>query len=134
MASADPSQTESNVWREGAVAGTIAGVLNVLIWGAGRVAGISFDLVLAGKDRPVLAFHPFASSLAGAMLAIVLLWVLTKIGRGKLWKYAVLALALASLAQPVTAAVEVSTAVALGLMHVVVVAVLLTMVQAPQRD
>lgn len=134
MASAELTPAQPNIWREGAVAGTIAGVLNVLIWGAGNLAGVSFDLVVAGREQPVLAFHPFASSLAGAMLAIALLWLLIKLGRAGLWKYAVVAFAIASLAQPLTAAVEASTAVTLGLMHVVVVAVLLTMVQVPQRD
>jgi len=133
MASPGVAPAESNMWREGAIAGTLAGVVNVLIWGAGRVAGVSFDLVVAGRDQPVLAFHPFASSLVGALLAIVLLWLLLKLGRAGLWKYAVVGFATVSLAQPFIAADELSTALALGLMHVVVVVALLTMVQVPQR-
>jgi hypothetical protein len=133
MASPGVAPAESNMWREGAIAGTLAGVVNVLIWGAGRVAGVSFDLVVAGRDQPVLAFHPFASSLVGALLAIVLLWLLIKLGRAGLWKYAVVGFVTVSLAQPFIAADELSTALALGLMHVVVVVALLTMVQVPQR-
>ena len=133
MASAESTPALPNLWREGAVAGTIAGVINVLIWGAGNLAGVSYDLVIAGRVRPVLAFHPFASSLVGALLAVALLWLLIKLGRAGAWKYAVVAFAVVSLAQPVMAA-AVSTAFTLGLMHVVVVAVLLTMVQVPLRD
>ena len=134
MASAESTPALPNLWREGAVAGTIAGVINVLIWGAGNLAGVSYDLVIAGRVRPVLAFHPFASSLVGALLAVALLWLLIKLGRAGAWKYAVVAFAVVSLAQPVMAAAAVSTAFTLGLMHVVVVAVLLTMVQVPLRD
>lgn len=134
MASPDLPRTEPNLWREGAVAGTIAGVINVLIWGAGNLAGVPFDLVVAGREQPVLAFHPFASSLVAALLAIVLLWLLLKLGRANLWKYAVVGFATLSLAQPLTAAEELSTALMLGLMHVVVVVALLMMVQVPQRD
>jgi Family of unknown function (DUF6069) len=134
MASPGVAPAESNMWREGAVAGTIAGVTNVLIWGAGRAAGVSFDLVLAGRNQTVQAFHPFASSLVGALLAIVVLWLLAKLGRPSLWKYAVVGFVAVSLAQPFTAAEELSTALALGLMHVVVVVALLLMVQVPRRD
>jgi len=122
-----------SIWRQGAIAGAIAGVVNVVIWVVGNIAGLNWEVTQGGQTTDVLAFMPFISSFVPSLLSIVLLWVLLKAGRGSLWRPIIAVLALISVAQPILAAKETSTGLVLGVMHIVFGAVLIAMVKVPAK-
>jgi Family of unknown function (DUF6069) len=133
MAAQDPAisrETQGNVWRDGAIAGALAGVVNVLIWVIGKAAGLDFEVEIGGGRQDVLVFQPFLSSFLGALIATVILWLLTKAGRAAIWRPIVLVLGALSLLSPLTAATDLGSGVALALMHLVVIGLLVTRVPA----
>ena len=124
---------KSNIWREGAVAGAVAGAVCVLMWVVGNVAGLNWEVTQGGQTTDVLIFMPFISAFISALVSLVVLWVLLKFGRGGWWKPIVGVVGLLSVAQPLVAATETSTGVVLALMHLVVAGVMVTMVHPPSR-
>lgn len=124
--------SQTNIWREGAVAGAVAGVACVLIWVVGNVFGLNWEVTQGGTTTDVLIFMPFLSAFVSALVSLVVLWILMKAGRPGWWKVIVGVVGVLSVAQPMVAATETSTGLTLALMHLVVTGVMLTMVNPPR--
>ena len=120
----DPAVSSDNVWRDGAVAGAIAGVINVLIWTVGNAAGLDLVVEVGGDRQHVTMSQPFIASFLGAMIATLLLWTLMKGHQEGLWKRIILTLGVISLISPLTAATDLASGITLALMHVVVLTML----------
>lgn len=120
----DPAVASDNVWRDGAVAGAIAGVVNVLIWTVGNAAGLDLVVDVSGDRRHVTMSQPFIASFLGAMIATLLLWTLMKGHQEGLWKRIILTLGVISLISPLTQATDLASGITLALMHVVVLTML----------
>ncbi|MGL5826440.1 MAG: DUF6069 family protein [Nocardioides sp.] len=128
MVSDTDATTEENIWRDGAVAGALAGVVNVVLWVIGKAAGLDFTVEVGGNKQDVLVFQPFVSSFLGAILATAVLWLLRKAGRGGVWRPLVLGLGVLSLISPLTAAPDLGSGIVLAVMHVAVIGLLITRV------
>ncbi len=113
-----------NVWRDGAVAGAMAGVINVLIWTVGNAAGLDFIVEVGGDSQHVTMSQPFLASFFGALIATLLLWTLMKGNQQHLWKRIILTLGAISLISPLTAATDLASGIFLAMMHVVVLTML----------
>jgi Family of unknown function (DUF6069) len=133
MSVQDTGVEQRNIWREGVVAGAVAGVVCVLIWVAGNIAGLDWEITQGGQTTDVLIFMPFMSAFVSAMVSLILLWILIKVGRAGWWKPIVGVVGVVSVAQPLVAATETSTGVILALMHLVVTGIMLAMVNPPRN-
>ncbi len=116
--------SSDNVWRKGALAGVIAGVINVVIWTVGNAAGLDLVVEVGGDKQHVTMTQPFLASFFGTMIATLLLWTLMKGHQEGLWKRIILTLGAISLISPLTAATDIASGITLALMHVVVLAML----------
>ena len=131
-ATATKDPEKENVWRAGAIAGALAGVINVLIWTVGNAVGLNFTLELSGERQHVTMSQPFLASFVASMIATLLLWTMMKRHREGTWSRLIMLLGAISLISPLTAAVDIASGITLALMHVVVVAMLVLRVAPPR--
>ncbi len=113
----------------GAIAAAAAVVVNLVIWGLGRAAGVDFEVTQPNGSLVVVgAGAVISQSLTGVITGTLLLWPLTRLPAGLLvWLLGAALVGLGSLAFPLSRANQGSTALTLALMHLVALAAVLAL-------
>ncbi len=107
--------------REGITVGVTALVVNIVVRVVAGVLGVPFRVTSGGDTTEVTVVQVAVSTVVGVVMALVALWVLRRFRRGvTIWTALATVAVLASLAQPLAAADDASTALVLVLMHLVV--------------
>ena len=115
------------IMKGAAIGGTVAGVLNVILYVAGGAAGAEYMMMQPGATElaPIPVAMPFILSLVPELLGGGVLIGLTKVVPDKAWKVFLGLCAVAyivMLGPPMQMAEDMAAIVSLELMHVVAVA------------
>ena len=121
--------SSDNVWRKGALAGVIAGVINVVIWTVGNAAGLDLVVEVGGDKQHVTMTQPFLASFFGTMIATLLAVDVDEGPPGGALEADHPDAGRDILISPLTAATDIASGITLALMHVVVLAMLVLRVR-----
>lgn len=119
----------------GAIAGLGAGLVNLVVFWAGKAAGVPFQVQMGGDAQPVLVVMPLVASFVALLLGSLLLKVLARSSRGvTVWTAIAVVVFVAYTGFALTSATSVATGVSLTLMHVVVLAAAFLLVVPAARS
>ena len=113
----------------GAIAAGAAVVVNLVLWGIGRAAGVDFEVTQPDGSQVVVgAGAVISQSLTAILAGTLLLWPMTRLPAGLLvWVLIAVFVGLGSLIFPLSRANHPSTALTLALMHLVAFAAVLAL-------
>jgi hypothetical protein len=112
------------ILKAGALSGLAAGVVNLVVFFVGKVAGVPFEVTQNGTKTPVPFFMPLVASVVVTMLGAVVLWLLTGVKNGlTIWTALAVVFVILYSVGAVVVATSASTGIALTIMHVVGLAV-----------
>jgi Family of unknown function (DUF6069) len=118
------------IFRAGALAGAAAAAVNLIVFVIGKVAGVSFDVTIGGRTTGVIFAQPLFSSFFALIVGAAGLWVLARVGPGvTIWTALVAVIFVVETIYALAVAASTGTAIALSLMHVVVVAAAVVMLR-----
>jgi hypothetical protein len=124
------SPAAAPIFRAGALAGAAAAAVNLVVFLIGKAAGVAFDVTIGGKTTAVIFAQPILSSFIALIVGAAGLWVLARVGSGvTVWTALVAVIFVLDTIYAFAVADSTGTAVALSLMHVVVVAAAFVMLR-----
>lgn len=128
-----PSAAPSLV-RTGALAGLVAGAVNVVVFFVAKAADVSLRTELGGTTSDIIFVQPLVASFVVVLLGSLLLRVLARRANGvTIWTVVAVVFAVLYTGAALSAAVDTGTGVVLALMHVVGLVVALALLLPAAR-